>query len=512
MSTTTTTLPPNVPANGAITIYSGTDTTTGYQPRPAPLISVTKTPIVNNIGFFGSQYNITLTGYTVQKDAIGQLTQQTTLRNKFSGINKLEVSPEGNQAAVTFDEIRLESISFEEGTYVNYSRYTVNLIANKCSTDAIVPTGVIGGYSSVSGLDTIKDLTDSWSFEVDESFGMHNSDNDLYPRAYIVTRNVSAVGKDLMRTSGTPPWENAYTVVTGILQNSPSGFLPSSVLLSTGFSGYNHSRTSSIDKSAGSVSVTDTWYVASGNTVENYTLSVSSTADNPYVKVNIEGTIKGLTKSNDEWNASGYFNGDMTKRPYKKAYDKFMLLSNDGNYGINSKIYKRANNAVSEDLNSQPLTVSLGQNEIAGEITYNLEFDNRPTNYFEDALYESISVTDTYPGDVFATIPVLGRPTGPILQYTFGRTEFKRDISIEIILDSTDLGYQLSTNTRSKMLLTKPSLNDSTRGKLNDLITELSPSQEPGIRKYFLSPPQETWNPKEGRYTLGLSWTYELDQ
>lgn len=151
----------------------------------------------------------------------------------------------------------------------------------------------------------------------------------------------------------------------------------------------------------------------------------------------------------------------------------------------------------------------MGLNETAGEITYNLEFDNRPTNYFNDALSESINVNDTYPGDIFAIIPVIGRPTGPILQYIGGRSEYKRDLNIEIRLDYTDLGYN---NDRNSLLLTKPSLNPSFKYRLNALIDDFSPRHEPGIRKYFLSPPSESWTPKEGTYTISLSWTYELDR
>ena len=44
-----------------------------------------------------------------------------------------------------------------------------------------------------------------------------------------------------------------------------------------------------------------------------------------------------------------------------------------------------------------------------------------------------------------------------------------------------------------------------------ELIKTLSPSEEPGIRKYFLEAPTESWNPKTGSYALNLSWVYELD-
>jgi hypothetical protein len=62
------------------------------------------------------------------------------------------------------------------------------------------------------------------------------------------------------------------------------------------------------------------------------------------------------------------------------------------------------------------------------------------------------------------------------------------------------------------LLPQKPSIVEPTRTQLQQLLMELSPINEPGIRKYFLSAPSESWNPKEGRYNLTVSWTYELDR
>ena len=124
------------------------------------------------------------------------------------------------------------------------------------------------------------------------------------------------------------------------------------------------------------------------------------------------------------------------------------------------------------------------------------------------ALTENISINDTYPGDVFAVIPVIGRQTGPVLQYIGGRTEYRRDVGIEFVVDYTNIPYG---KDRTTFLLSKPSLNTPIRDSINGVVNALSPANEPGIRKYFLNPPAESWNPKDGRYSLNLSWTYELD-
>ena len=159
-------------------------------------------------------------------------------------------------------------------------------------------------------------------------------------------------------------------------------------------------------------------------------------------------------------------------------------------------------------MNSQPKSISLGLNEFNGEITYSLEFDNRPTNIMSGVLSENISVNDTYPGDVFAIIPVLGRATGPVLQYVGSRTEYKRDVQIELQMDYTDLHYASGRG----LITQKPSIVEPTRTQLRNLIKSLSPEGEPGVRQYFISAPSENWSPKTGSYNFSISWTYELDR
>ena len=67
-------------------------------------------------------------------------------------------------------------------------------------------------------------------------------------------------------------------------------------------------------------------------------------------------------------------------------------------------------------------------------------------------------------------------------------------------------------STRNPIILAKPSLVEPTASQIATLIKELSPEGEIGVRKYFLSPPQESWSPKEGSYNITLNWTYELDK
>lgn len=560
--------------------------------RPTPLVSISTNVIRNKSGTLGSTYDITLTGTIIadegspyyvdstgggpsgkfktnyvrpdseivaaenRLDAI--LFKQNLLRELFANNDQLmEIAPVNSP--VISCRPTLVSINFEEGTYFDICRYTINLRANFLMDDGhlITVDGLISsnsdglaGNSRKSEIDLmnefgglVEDANETWSFEVDEGAGSTHLEaltfpgqpfETLNPRTYRITRNASATGRDGFITSGNPPgtpyrllpWEQAKGYIRKSILNDDDGnggfsqypnfltlnaeqsvFANDIINIVQGYGGYNHIRTENIDKTAGTYNVSDTWLLSSGTAYENYNMSIRSGLDSPLVSVSIDGTIKGLTTipaSGDLYSGTFVTNAN---KPFDNAKLKYYEISNSGQYGLTSSIYRRANNLVAPTLNSQPKSLALGLNEFTGEITYNLEFDNRRTNFISGVLSESININDTYPGDIFAIIPVLGRQTGPILQYIGSRTEYKRDVGIEFIVDYTDLPY----GSGRELILSKPSVNEPVRSQLNDLIKQVSPAYEPGIRKYFLNPPTESWDPKSGRYSLNLSWVYEID-
>lgn len=542
----------------------------GVYLRPTPFISITQNPIKNKMGYMGASYDITLNGTIITtKPSVEQggyprdvyqdpipiglslqerlpeiLDKQNQIREYFArdGLYIEILDIDSNLPRLSF-WAKVNSVNFEEGNWVDICRYTVSLSAdyiidkNKNVTNDARPSGYevsnpTGNRMTVAELyyssGLIEDFNDTWSIEVDEANG-YVVGGKFMPRSYRLSRNMTATGRDwygkdesgiYQSDKRKKAWEHARDFIKVHL--APSGgsiygssfdqVLPSSLLgMPSGFVGFNHLRTESLDKGAGTYSVSDTYILApSGETaLETYNMSVQSGRDNPFMKVSIDGNIRGLSPMD----ASGYLTTgvDLLKfaSPYDYALQKYYKITNSGQFGVGCDVFKRANNTVAAQLNAQPNSISLGTNEVNGEITYNLEFDNRPLNYFSGILSESINVNDTYPGDVFAVIPVIGRATGPVLQYIGGRTEYKRDVNIEIQVDYTDMGYY---NNRESFMLTKPSLNEPIRTQLSDLVYNLSPASEPYIRKYFLNPPAESWSPKEGRYTLSLSWVYELDR
>lgn len=468
------------------------------------------------------------------------LSKQKSLRALFATDGqKFEITdPAGSEPAIICYP-RVLSVDFQEGIYVERADYTITLEADTLLTgDPISYVNEEGSLiARADGIHSdktendllvamsgsfITDFSEDWSIEADEAQG----ESVGLPRSYRISHNINATGKTHYGPDGKQKaWEQAKKFVQHRLGHNPSGNYPNimgqigsgTLNLVDMYRGFNHVRSENLSESAGSYSVSENWLIASGNAYENFNLSISSSTDNPFVNVSIDGNIKGLS----EYSPSGFGGNDPNllnggrepTTPPSGAYDnalgKYHEISNTGQFGLTSDAYKRANNSVAVQLNSQPKSVSLGTNPYTGEVTYNLQFDNRPTNIISGVLSETISVDDTYPGDIFAVIPVLGRKTGPVLQYIGGRTEYRRDISINLVMDYTSVPYG---SGRNSLLLKKPSVVEPTATQIGSLIKELSPAGEPGIRKYFVSPPSESWNPKEGSYNFNLSWTYEMDK
>lgn len=525
--------------SGGAGASDGTSFASIYDPRPSGQI----VPLDNSLGSI--------------------LEKQNAIRSLFAvdGQRMELLSIDGNEPLMVFYPT-VQSVSFEEGIYVQICRYTVSLKAevlldknNNIISDGLMnlnqeplngsqypDTNYYGAserktladhINDVGGL--VEDFSDSWSVEGEDGNGITvdpfqtNYENVI--KTYRLTRNITATGKTIHGPDGRrEAWEQAqsfvkkrlsddYPTVPGLDNYFANGFIN---IAQSNYGGYNHSRTESLDKTNGSYSVSETWLLSSGTAYENYALSLSSSIENATQSVSINGTIKGLSSIPPSGTIFGGNLTDSRNTPYENATIKYNEITSNGSFGISSHVYKRVQNTTPLTINPKPRSVSLGVNEFTGEITYDIEFDTRPTPNIPGTISELVSINDTYPGDVFATIPVIGRQTGPVLQYIGTRTEYRRDISIDLIFETvypSSISTQNTTLTpseaiekyRNQYLYSKPTLWEPARTQINNLIKSLSPAYELGIRKYFLNPPAESWNAQERRYTLNLTWTYELD-
>jgi hypothetical protein len=556
-------------------VYYKNDRNDGKIIRPTPFISIGYNAVRNKEKTLGADYSITLNGILIT-NAGSPLSSNENASDIIDNIQSIgpnyENNPEGNYTRVSkeiinssdrsnsiflkqqalralfahdgqrmeFSSIRndqpmlvfyptLDSISFEEGTYTDFCRYTINLTAPLFfdNNDNVLELNSTnnGTRNLFQNLNYhVEDYSDTWSIEVDDSTGRTPNSippgvniSNVIPRNYRVTRNVSATGKTIYKNDQRyEAWEQARGFIkTEILRESTTsptsqigyfpGYLESNTFgsgllnIPNNFGAYNHIRSENVDKTAGSYSISDTWLLSPESAIESYEISVSSSNESPVVSVSMNGLIKGLSP-----NTADQFNNNLK---YINAFQKFQTITGNGNFGINSTIYKRARNITSVVLNTVPANFSMTKNELIGEINYNITYDNRPTTFFNGVSQENITITDTYPGDVYAIIPTINSTTGPIFQYIGGRTEYRRDLNIELTVSRSNIGAGKMTS-KDSYIYRKPSHGNT----LIQIINTCSPAREPFIRKYFLNPTSESWDPKTGRYSVQISWTYELSK
>jgi hypothetical protein len=570
-------------------VYYRNDLNKGKVIRPTPLVFISYNANRNKDKVLGGDYSITLNGTLLSRagspindedpdkilsigpdytnnpngdykrpnkqsisnndKAYSIFSKQQALRALFAHDGqRMEFSSIRNDEPMFYFYPSLESMSFEEGTYLDFCRYTINLTAPMIFNNDNKPIDLSTNLSS-----HISDYSDVWSIEVDDSFGKTNPGMDsssklsMVPKFYRVTRNVSANGKTVyINNDRYEAWEQARNFIkkdilqetaqkskNTITQLPPSGYsvfgsgifdIPSiEGSVSPPYIGFNHIRSENIDKTAGTYSLSDSWILApSGQelALENYEISTSKSQDSAIQSVSINGVVKGLSLNN----ADDFIN----QSKYDNALNKFKKISNNLDFGINSSIFKRAKKMILPEhtrstnpfLNPIPNSTNITHDTFNGEIKYDLSYDTRPLNFLDGLAKEDITITDTYPGDVYSIIPVINSFIGPLFQYTGGRTEYKRNLNIDITVFRSNIHYNRGSPAglvppsliKESYIYSKPSMSPKFANKLKEIVVQCSPSGEPNIRKYFVDPISETWDARTGEYSLQISWIYEIDR
>ena len=539
---------------------------------PNPMVSISATPRQSSQAYFGLTYDISLKGYIVPvadnpPDTVGNIFAAQRQLITICNYNDLYLhiqTAKGQQGILSFP-VKLKTITFPEGQYTNYGEYNITFESHVALSGhrESNPT-YVGGYGDVLAFEDdtfgqypvngpaskltgalLQDFTEDWSYSYETDFGMGQVVNkssgefidsfDVTEGYYTVTRNIMAKGLDIFGrrrsdlTGVRMAWEYAHDAVSNYAAEksaftnmaASSGLFPAkfegTALTSTNqkYEAFNFSTNTNINKSDGSVTLTQTWilipsgaYANSQSTsLEDYSTTISSEIDSGYVSVSIEGTIKGLSKRGQMHSHNNVNNSENVSGKFSGAVGTYTALSKSGQFGY-CGFYKRAQAGVDSVLNVSPLSISVSRNTHLGEISYNISYDNRPTNFFRGVQRENIEVQDTYPGDLYTLVNVIGRNTGPVIQYGAGRTEYKRSLNLELQLSS----YAAGDGSNRTIMYAKPSVSEAFRHDLGDLLQAVSPANEPGIVKYLADPPQETWNPTTGNYSLSLSWIYELSE
>tara|TARA_A100001201_G_scaffold92684_2_gene80685 strand:+ start:2703 stop:4532 length:1830 start_codon:yes stop_codon:yes gene_type:complete len=481
----------------------------------------------------------------------------------------------------------VNSISFpDEGRWALPCPYNIDL-----STTNFLESSDGGDFTENYSEDEfkyfVKSASETWDISENEQkfYTGHNSNNVI--KTYNISHNISAVGQaaysatgtfdadgdqaqtnkgryDAPYVSGLAPWQQASGYVHNVIQDG-SGNLPIGSILDTNetFSfgdtffennGNNlyiltdRTFTENIDIRGGGYSVTESYKAfPSGAFTDNIPAIAShninvSVSNDGLTQVTIDGTINGLnTISPQGLNNESRHETNSLKNALQ-YYNNFIYDDISAGTAQNTRAYHMARNAASLTwLHPKPLSSSRGINPNGGVVTYNAQFDDRPPNIINGSITEEISINDTHPGQIFASIPVIGR-NQPVLQYLNSRSEYKRSLSINVNMSpfasnwtedsgaiitaggywadavgvDTAAGAVANDGITWWLYTKKPSVtNAADFQKIFDAANPANETAANGFSNYvipgrcFHSAPTESWNPKTGQYSYSIEWTYE---
>lgn len=483
---------------------------------PVSRVSMNKSFIKNSDGKnIGSEFNITMFGTllpdrgspssdmtfwtggegtyppdeTMAENAyLGSLIRkQEALRNLLSTPGESLEWQSGSGAAPCKSNPDVIEITFDEGVWVNRCDFQVSFVAK-----VVYVNGLTLGEDSFS--EYITSSTEEWSMET----GSEQPENENSPRTYVLTHTVSATGARFYDETGTlekDGWEQAKDWV------SPRLGINSSIVSSEGvnnlpsyYQGFNHARSENTDKTGGTYSVTETWLLASGTALEDFTIQISTSRDNYLTTVGIQGEIRGLETRDSNMNLVG------SKHHYA-----------DTKWGqVQGVLLTRAQLYSGLTLNVVPLSTSKGVNPVAGTISYNYEYDNRPSNLISNCKMENVTVSHNLGADAFATIFVLGRTAGGLLQNLYTREVKSVNISIDLVMNIPGIttGDGSLTSLKNYYTYVKPSNLEPYKTQIENIISANNPINY-GASTVFISEHNESWNPATQAYSRQISYTYE---
>jgi hypothetical protein len=400
------------------------------------------------------------------------LNKQRALRRIFNSDNlgkKFEVIPASGQS-MYFYPTDVE-ISFSDST--NWStkcEYTVSMV-----TDRIYPD------VDSSGVYKISSASETWSIEPQEQSLGYN-----IPFTYRVSHNVSAVGqKSYFNSSGNIPFQEAKSWVstrTGLNNSIMSGYNNLS-----GLGAYNHILTENIDELGGSYSIAETWTFSSGNVIEDFSISSQAGLDG-FTNVNVDGNITGLESRVLNVIGNGVYSPSASGYKWNNASGYFE--------NVKAQLHNRAQTFGGISLNPIPLSTTIGKNPRQGTISYSYQFNNRHSGYISGALSERISVDYNQKNTKIASIPVIGRPQGPVLQNLGTSDAREKFLSIDFVL-----GPSISPNFTSSDYNFPIHL-------ISGIVASLDPINN-GATKSFMTQPRESWEPATGSASYTVSWIWE---
>jgi hypothetical protein len=426
---------------------------------------------------------------------------------------KFEIIPVDNTVAdAVFCYPRVSSLSFPQGDQISWYQFmdyaivleADNMIGPAVSSDDTDTSDVnvdVGAgnpnewFQELDATDELylRDVSETWNLEFNDAA------EDVMPEhAFRLTHSINATGKRHYDGTGLlrEAWENAKLWVGERLGlDTDFANLTQGLNLPSYYGGFNHTRSENTNEAAGSYEVTETWILSSGDALEDFTVSTRSSIDTPTTSVSIEGNIAGM----ETRNLADYF--DVTTDRYTAANTKYTTLAG------NDDFFNRCQAYSGLSLNNDAADFSIQRNPVNGTVAYNFTYDDRPSSCISGALTENIEISDQNVDktvNVFASIPILGRGEGPILQDINTTTERRRSVSIDVLMP---LPTGCPTTEAGVTLI----MGQAPRTQVDTVISSFSShlTNVKSANQKFVEKDDESWNPKTGRYSRNVSWVWQ---
>jgi hypothetical protein len=487
-----------------------------FDPKPSFSINIDNLKTPDGTGY-GKTYTISIEGSLLLKPSeavsgvVGTFQKIEDLKDALDREGKLFLISCNDLPIISGYPAISESLSIDrkEDSYARRADYKFSFEMQSL----IGPSG--DNFNNSAMPPFVESCSESWSVNFEDErtpfdWKLIDGPTEKFGYKILVSHDVDVKGRLVYTGSTSPvsPWVYAKDYAESKLGfdnemvNLEGIFAINSSYFST-FDVFNQYRNFQVDKTNGNVKATETFIVTpSGsnslpnNSVETFNINMSES--DSLTTVSVDGEIQGLAKihypsgifvqqSSKMAAASGYFNV-IEPRLYQRAVTTYENIHKNSRLGCNS---------IKRPLNSNVVSKTIGVNPIEGTISYSYTFNterfciNHPC-----IISQNISISDTYPNNVFAEQVVLGRSLGPILQDIGTVTNRVRNVSIEMVVVPPTGCDRNSINE----VLPRSAINSFISGVRNDL--------EESYPQVFVSQNTEDFNITQGRFVKNIGFTY----
>jgi hypothetical protein len=509
---------------------------------PKPLFTISKEYIktASQMGL-GTKYVVTLDGFIIPSggkfgdDPGGGVNVVFAELDKLSrafdsDFKCLSLVCDGEDPIISgYPRITECNIQNASDNYVMRGNYSISLELPSLTGTGFDPVGpVASGVTSGCGVDDL-DLSAYGIISYSDDFTVEFMDERVggaqlvvpgategvigeLPSVFSIQRSISAQGDSYASADEAGvcddyihPWQRASGFVIPRLGFPPEIVELSGLLCPSGTVS-NNFRSVNVNKTEGSITVNETYIAVTGSTraYEDFEVNTSQTLGEPYITVTIDGTINGLTHI-------GYGGLPATGVPkFNNAIDLWSGVVSGALYSRASKVFKATpvlwghvghsgpENFPLNSLNSNELSRTVGYNPVAGTVTYSCTYDNRPVHCFSGAITEDVTFSESEPNDIFASLTILGKASGPLYQ-TIGTVGPRtRELSINAVLPMiTDCSISTGGSTS---FFNAPDVYDY-------LVLNYATVLSNNYTQVFVTASSKTWEPKTGRFSLNQAWT-----